>query len=301
MGSDNIMSKINCVSLYYTPINKTVGCKKVYQNLIIGLNQLGINVAHNSPSRFCGCLHGSVLDFCHRTLPDNMLIGPEIMVLPTEDPSAFEKYKSWVQPAQWVIDYMITFKQTNKNIFYVWPVGINTEQFSNAGRGINFEYDCFIYYKNITVQTPIEKLNRVKHVCDSIGFKYVVLQYGSYNESYLVEMTKKCRFGIFLTGTESQGLAIMEVMSSGVPVLVVEEKNFLYSGYTFTNENVSACPYFDDRCGMKTTIDNIGNDIKLFIENIKSNKYNPREYILENHTLMKGAEKYVKILEEVNP
>jgi hypothetical protein len=93
----------------------------------------------------------------------------------------------------------------------------------------------------------------------------------------------------------------MEVMSSGVPVLVIEEKTFLYSDYKFTNENVSACPYFDERCGMKTTIETIGNDINMFIENVNSNKYNPRQYIVENHTLIKGAEKYVQILERVNP
>jgi len=94
-------------------------------------------------------------------------------------------------------------------------------------------------------------------------------------------------------------LAIMECMASGVPVLVIEEKTFLYAGFSFTNENVSACPYFDSRCGVKTSMENLENDLKLFVENWQT--YKPRDYIMENHTLRKGAEKYVEILEKVNP
>ena len=288
---------IKTVSLYYTPIRQIAGCKKVVDNLVIGLQQMNVQVLHNQPSHFCGCLHGNVGKFLDKTLPKNTLIGPEIMVLPTEDVSPWSVYTHWVQPSEWVVDYMITFKQTNKNLFYVWPVGINTEQFNETGRG-NFEYDCFIYYKNVTKQTPVEKLSKVQKTLQAMNLKQVTLTYGQYPEQQLIEMTKKCKFGIFLTGTESQGLAIMECMSSGVPVLVVEEKNFLYGSFTFTSNNVSAVPYFDERCGMKTSMETFEKDLPVFIQNLQ--KYKPRQYILDNHTLVKGAQKYIDILEKIN-
>ena len=287
------------VGLYYSPIKENVGCRKVYQNLIIGLQEMGVEVFHNKPAFLSGCLHGNHMALRQKILPPNCLIGPEIMVLPTEDPWIFKQWKYSTQPSEWVVNYMITFKETNSNLFYVWPVGINTNQFNETGRG-NFQYDCFIYYKNVTHQTPITKLNTIKSMLDTNHLKYVVLEYGKYPEQALINATKNCKFGIYLTGTESQGLAIMETMASGVPVLVIEEKTFLYGGFTFTNENVSACPYFDDRCGMKTSMEMIVRDLPTFIKNVDEKKYNPRQYIIENHTMKMGAEKYYKILLEIN-
>ena len=219
------------------------------------------------------------------------------MVLPSEDPSLWNKWKNWTQPSQWVIDYMQTFNETTGCNMYVWPVGIDTEKFIPIGNGRK-HFDCFVYYKNVTQQTPIQKLQRIQDVLNKKGISHAVITYGQYDEDGFRRLMKKCKFGIFLTGTESQGIAYMEALSSGIPLIIIEEKVFAYSNYSFSNANVSAAPYFDDRCGEKIDINDFDLKIGSFIQKLKF--FNPREYIIENHTLEKGAQKYYDILLKIN-
>jgi hypothetical protein len=220
------------------------------------------------------------------------------MVLPSEIPDLWERWKYWTQPSKWVIDYMREFDVCKDNYMLTWAVGVDTERFNDTDRQYKaFEYDCFVYYKNVTQQTPISKLATLEKELKARGLKYKVLSYGSYSEEELAECTKKCRFGIFLTGTESQGLAIMEVMSSNVPVYVFDEKTFLYNGYTFSNNNVSSSPYFDEKCGVRSTDESFNTFDNEFMKNI--DKYNPRDFIVNNHSLKHGAQRYMDILTHI--
>jgi hypothetical protein len=280
------------IGLFYKMPNRMVGCWKVANNLIRGLQQLNIQVSENKIEEYNGSIHGSITEFENRTLPKNTLIGPEIMVLPTDMSWVWQTWNNLVQPSQWVVDYMRTFPITKNNKLWVWSVGIDTNQFNDDNK--NITTDCFIYYKNVTHQTPISKLNNVTNVLKSKNISYKVIEYGNYNEDQLKQLCKTCKFCIMLCGTESQGIAYMEILSSGVPMYVIDEKTFKYSSFTFTNDNVSSAPYFNNECGIKTT--DI-NSLDLFINNL--DKYNPRKYILENHTLKIGAQKYVDILLQI--
>jgi hypothetical protein len=283
MGHQNMK-----LGLWSLSPDRVVGCKKVIDNLKKGLEQIGQEYVENELGDVNGCIHGSVKEFRTKTLPPETLIGPEIVVLPTET-NAWTKYRNWCQPSQWVIDYMKTFREVKYNRFNVWPAGIDTDEFTNT-RG-SFKRDCFIYYKNVTKQTPVERLNYVKRELEKRKMTYTVIQYGSYNESQLKELASTSLFGLFLTGTESQGIALMEVMAMDCPVYVIEEPMFEYGGFRF--RGASAAPYFDKRCGIISDgMERIGE----FRENIL--KYWPRDYIMENHTCAISAKKYVEILEK---
>jgi hypothetical protein len=277
------------------PPTPMTGCWKVFNNLIAGLNQLNIKVSLNQKEEMNGCLDGGALS---DHLPGNTLIGPEIMVLPTEMLDPWKKWKYWTQPAQWVVDYMRTFQETKDNMMFVWPVGVDTERFNDLGRNkSSFKHDCFIYYKNVTKQTPESKLNWVKSELEKRYLSYKVFSYGSYGEEEFVKATKECKFGIFLTGTESQGLAVMEVMSCGVPIYVFDEKTFLYGDYTFSNNNVSSCAYFDNKCGVRSTDNTFNTFDNEFIKKIDT--YDPRSFIVDNHSLKAGAKRYFDILTHI--
>jgi hypothetical protein len=282
---------INKIGLF-TSVNfsNIRGCWKVTYNLIEGLKKLGVEVSLNKLEKYNGCLSNDSLNAS--LLPFNTLIGPEIMVLPNENPQAWQTWKHWVQPAQWVIDYMVEFGEVKGCNFFVWPVGVDTDRFNDLNRG-NFEYDCFVYYKNVTKQTPTSKLDFITRGLTKRKLKYKILTYGSYAEEELIQCTKNCRFAIFVIGTESQNIALMETLSSNVPVYIFDETTFKYQDYAFSNANVSGAPYFSSGCGTKfheLTFDLFDK----FLKNL--NNYNPREYILKNHTLIKGAEKYLDIL-----
>lgn len=277
------------IGLFFDPPKKIVGCTKVIRNLMAGLKELGHSINVNKYGDLNGCLQG-IPPMIKMELKPNVLVGPEILVLPKENPDLFEYYPNWTQPSQWVVDYMSTFKETKGVKFHVWPVGVDTDRWSPKRK--RYEYDCFIYYKNVTQQTPRERLKEIENVLQSLKLKYKILEYGHYKEDELYALSQSSRFAIFCTGTESQGIALLETLSCNVPVLIYQdEKTFQYGRYKFNNKNVSSAPYFDERCGSKTL------SIPTFINNVKN--YSPREYVLENHTFSKGAEKYVKILEKI--
>jgi len=280
------------IGLWTKTPNQIVGCKKVVDNLKKGFNELHQEYVENQIGDVNGCIHGGVLALQRLELPEKTLIGPEIMVLPSENQSYWLKYDNWCQPSRWVVDYMKEFRETRTANFYVWPTGIDTEEFKPQPK-ID-EYDCFIYYKNVTKQTPVYKLDAVKKYLDNRGLKYNVIIYGQYQERQLKDLCQRSKFAIFLTGTESQGIAYMEVLASGVPIFVFEEKEFSYYGYKFTNKNVSAAPYFDERCGAKAF--DLSDLDHYFLDNL--NNFKPRDYIMENHTCAKGAQKYIDILKD---
>jgi hypothetical protein len=109
-----------------------------------------------------------------------------------------------------------------------------------------------------------------------------------YKESDYINSCAKAPFCIWVGRHESQGFALQECLSSNTPILVID----VDSMYDEVNSNGSrswkngkhlkatAAPYFDDRCGIKTNIDNWKDVFDTFINNI--DKYSPREYVIDN-------------------
>jgi hypothetical protein len=277
------------IGLYNNTPDKIVGCRKLILNLKKGLEELGIEYLDNQLGDMNGCVHGAVRELQDKSLPPETLIGVEIMVLPSDMPDLWIKYRNWVQPSDWVCNYMKTFPDCAKTKMYSWPVGIDHDEFK-TDRG-PFKRDCFIYYKNVTKQTPIEKLNYVKHELDNRKMRYEVLTYGNYKEEEFKELCETSLFCVWLVGTESQNIAIMEAMAMGIPLYVIDEKQFEYYGYKFRHPSVSSAPYFSDKCGIKA--DDMSR-IDEFRDRIL--EFWPRDYIEQNHTCKHGAQKYIDIL-----
>lgn len=272
----------NEIGLYYNISNIMSGCYKLAINLLKGLDELHIKVCHNQQKEYTGAIHG-----INKLLKPNTLIGPEIVVLPTEKPDMFARYNRWVQPCRWVINYMREFNETDGIDLIVWPVGINTEDFNDKNRRV--EKECFIYYKDITKQVDSDRLRYVENELKIRNIKYSVIKYGSYNEADYIKLINKSAFAIWLVGTESQNIALMEAMAMGLPVYVVDEKWFKYGDFLWYG--ASSAPYFNGQCGVKC------DDMTLFdhfLDHVK--EYTPRDYIINNHTLKKGAQKYMEIL-----
>ena len=283
------------IGFFYNKSQKITGCQKVGLDTLRGLRELGVDVRENQLGDMNGCVHGTP-EFRNMTLPPKTLIGPCIVVLPTENKGMYSTWQHFVHPCKWVFDYMQTFPLAQNARHYYWPVGIDTERFNDKLRG-HFEYDCLVYYKNVTKQTPDSKLGTVERELEKRKLSYKVIRYGSYTENQMKHLAAVCKFCIFLAGTESQNIAIMEMMSMGIPIYVLDCKVMEYQSFRYESEHVSSAPYFSEECGVKVN----GMDFDKFDQFWRNyHRFKPRNYILENHTLKKGAEKYLNILKEVN-
>jgi len=262
----------------YCDVNGPVrGPHKVAKNLIAGLGKLGIDVSLNKTEDLTGCLHSGPYLY---SLPRTTLLGPNILVTPPDDPRVWGLYTDIVVPSKWVQDKYASFSLTKANRLHIWSVGIDTDSFNDANRDPTI--DCLLYAKN---KSPA----MAEYLLKKKGMSYMTLTYGSYQESDLIQALKKCRFCILCTGTESQGIAYMEILSSGLPCFVLDETMWM------GRFPATSVPYFSEECGV------IARDPKqyeeffnLFTNSISS--YHPREYIIGDHTLEKGAYRYMELL-----
>ena len=132
-------------------------------------------------------------------------------------------------------------------------------------------------------------------MCRYYKLNFEIIEYGTYDEDYLKNLCARSKFAILLTGTESQGVAYMNILNSDVPCYVFNKSTWSY------NDDIkfpaTSVPYFNEQCGV------IADDLNLerfekFIKEVDKKTYSPRSYILSNHTLAHSAQKYIELIKK---
>lgn len=264
-------------------VNNLRGPYKVYLNLKKGLEKLGYKVRDNTLCSYNGCLNHNSLSM---GLPPQTLMGPNLMVWPSDIPEYFKRYNNFIMPSKWVLELYTSSPICINTKLFVWPVGIDTDLFCNTNK--NIQRDCIIYYKN----RSIEDLNKVTDLLRRTNSTYTVIEYGKYTEETFKEVLRTSSYAILLTNTESQGIGYMEILSSNIPCFVFDTID--YCGYKATS-----VPYFDYTCGIISDFSkDYISEFLIFLQNL--NNYSPREYITKNHNLELSAKKYVEKVLEIN-
>ena len=100
-----------------------------------------------------------------------------------------------------------------------------------------------------------------------------------------------------LTNTESQGIAMEEIMSCNLPMFVWDIDFWDHRGDQHKVPATSV-PYWDDICGDKITKK---EEFKDHFSNFLSrqNSYNPRDYIIKNLTLKQKAQELLTLYEDI--
>ena len=276
---------------------KTMGPGKVIGNLRRGLVRMGIRELPVDEAENIACLQWDNLepdaekfysldDFSGK----RVLVGPNIWIEPTERPP-LHRFSDFVAPSEWVKNYQESYECMKDKNIHVWSVGIDTNTWS-PDYTKEKDFDAFMYFKNRDEQDLIDTCGLL--VEENLAGH--VLAYGGYPEDHLLEFCHRSKFAILLTGTESQGIAYMQMLSTNLPLLVLNKSTWeAPNGKLFP---ASSVPYFDERCGM--IVEELTLDVlREFSENVSAGAYSPRDYILENHTVELAAKRYLDILEGV--
>jgi hypothetical protein len=278
---------LNKIGLFFEKSTPSAGPGSVTFHLINGLGKLGVEVVPNKVVEGAtGCLQkvNGIED-----LPVDTLIGPNISVLPSHDPGIFGKFQKMLVPSQWVKDLYITDMPSLTDKLHVWPVGINVPDFKHMTK----TFDFVIYFKG----RGEDELAVVTAVLDSLGCSYIVVHYGSYTRASLEHACLNARFGaIMLNGTESQGIATLEILATDTPILVLDKT--VWNGHP-----ASSVPYFNTNCGIVQNLGYISHrhkmDITQAVKTMCAMEFSPREYVLNNFTDTICAQKYLDLLEGV--
>jgi hypothetical protein len=309
--NENATNKMNVNILSRTFLGGNIsGPSKVVKNTIFGLQKLGVTVSINEDinNHEINWVHDDLLSYSYAVLIQKSIIfGPNLVVAPNEFPFKNKSPASgsiFLAPSDWVNSAWVNCMDTPKYRITTWAAGIDTNLFSPKPK-LTSKKIVLIYFKN----RRQSDLDVVLDILIAMGYEYKIFKYGYYLESDFLEALTQAQFGIWISGTESQGIALMEALSMDLPILVVDcnhiNDNYLDKSINIApnfpaafNEIVAtSAPYFSNICGVK--INSILN-IKFGIEQIEKGLvgFSPRSFILEQHTLDCSARSLLSIVEE---
>jgi len=267
------------------------GPHKVVDNLIKSLDQEKIEYAINEEKyehNFLVQYDATAHEKHSRIEQDTTIIGPQVWMFDGYGQFLIENqnyYKKIIAPSEWVKNKFITKFNLPEDKLAVWPVGI--EEFDNI-RETN--YDCLIYFK----RRNQSELDAVKNFLVNNGLSYRMVEYGTYGEDGFKQLVNSAKFCFLINGTESQGIAVQEIMSMGVPIIAWDIKEWLDQGEAY-RVPATSIPFWDERCGEKFyNVGEMGETFDKFYARI--NDYNPKEYVKENLSFESSVKTLLDIL-----
>jgi glycosyltransferase involved in cell wall biosynthesis len=286
------------------------GHMRVFLNLCAGLDKVGISYRVNDYQyiqqhpKEVACIVGKphVLDKVEWKNP--ILFGAAGLSHPCDDPKLLERLtiRAILVPGEWERTMCEPY-YGNKVI--VWPVGIETDKWKPIWPE-DKDIDILIYDKIRWDRERYESelINPIKSYLKQQNLKLEVIRYGSYQEKTYHNLLDRSKAMIFLCEHETQGIAYQQALSCGVPILAWDRNGFWQDPSYYPQKvkfgPVSSVPYWDSRCGIKfKNISEFPTKLEDFLNSLKHQKFASRDYIMENLTLERCAQNYVKIFKEI--
>jgi len=253
------------------------GPHKVVNNLIKSLEQEKINYAINEEKyehNFLVQYDATAHEKHSKIEQDTTIIGPQVWMFDGYGQFLIQNqnyYKKIIAPSEWVKNKFITKFNLPEDKLAVWPVGI--EEFNNVREP---NYDCLIYFK----RREQKELDAVKNFLINNGLSYRMVEYGTYGEDGFKQIVNSAKFCFLINGTESQGIAVQEIMSMGVPIIAWDIKEWLDQGEAY-RVPATSIPYWDDRCGeVFFNIEDLEVTFSKFYATL--DQYDPKAFIKDN-------------------
>jgi len=144
-----------------------------------------------------------------------------------------------------------------------------------TSQGSELQPKCIVYVKERGSSSAHSHKQEMLDILKRFGFasSCTVYTYGSYSASNFTAVGSCSMFAVVLDDTETQGLALQELMSMNVPLFVVGSRGRAVPS--------RVTPYFTAECG-KTwhPTGNVGSLEQAFIEFLsKLDTYEPRKYV----------------------
>ncbi len=286
------------------------GLDKVYINLRLGLDRLRlpyeVNVPFDRlrPDDLVGVLGRGRQSLNGYKRRERLVAGIGLMTHPSEWPTLFEEYPvaCYLQHSTWAAD--VYRRQFGDEACAEWAVGIDTVAWAPKTRPQDKPID-FLIYDKLRWNRPsgtTQLLDPIRAALESSGKSSMTLRYGEYTPAEYETALQRCRAAIFVSSHESQGIACQEAMAAGVPVFAWDPGRCLDPArFAWGEPNLPATsvPFFDSRCGDRfKDAGDFRRKLPAFLDALAAGRYAPRDYILENLTVEKCAQRFVDLLRE---
>jgi hypothetical protein len=223
-----------------------------------------------------------------------LIAGPAISVVPEDHDSILRNplIDKIVFPGQWTKDFFSSIDPYYKTKIEVWPAGVcagvNISNRKN-GRGI-------VYFKF----APTEIRETIMRELATRNISYTAFEYGNFKQADYFSALETADWMIYLSPSESQGIALQEAWIRDVPTLVWDPGVWNYQAtptakkYSWPNSLISA-PYLRAESGMAfANAGDFKTSFEKFLQKIPA--FIPRTYCLRTLTNTKSAGRFLEII-----
>jgi glycosyltransferase involved in cell wall biosynthesis len=183
-----------------------------------------------------------------------------------------ELYHWFIVPSVQVLEKWQNENLERRNLkFKIWQSGIDTGYWSANG---NKARDSILIY--IKGEVNPKELNLVVTHLKENNYKFEIIKYGEYSRDEFRLSLSHSKCAIWLANTESQGLALLEAWSCGVPTLVRVKCSANHEMKEECINERTFAPYLNESRGRYLhSVQNIEFQIKHFLDFVESQeKYN---------------------------
>jgi hypothetical protein len=263
------------------------GPQKVVENLIRSLKDFDIKYAVNEEvyeKNFLIAWNYSTYKSLQNK--ESLLIGPQFWPW-GRDVLSLGVYNKIICPSNTTKKIYTEFFPDLK--VSVWPVGIYPPNIVD-----NIKFDCLVYYKN----RDQNDLQMTLEFLEKRNISYTGLEYGNYSQEEFKESLSEVKYCVIVDNTESQGIALQEMMSVGRPLFVWNHTEGTRTDYMGNNYEIKATtiPYWSDECGEYVN-DFAEFETKFDIFLSKLNEYQPQKFIERELSPQRSIEILLELFE----
>jgi|SRR5579863_464023 len=235
------------ITIINQPCDRGPAC--VVMSLIRGLQKLNISFNHNPTTIDEVAEIVVILSDAHNVKTaiewkkagriKHIFAGPNLMTRSYEHDYllASPELDVILVPSDWT---RINFIQDDARLtekIKIWYTGIDETYWKPMTHRTGGGSDNVLIYDKYADQ---RFCNQIQKLLVNHGWNPLILKYGSYNHQHYQELLNASAFAIFLSRSESQGIALAESWAMDVPTLVWNPQDLFEYGKRF--DPVSSCP-----------------------------------------------------------
>ena len=217
-----------------------------------------------------------------------LLCGPNLVVWSSDHAGIIgdPEVDVCLVPSEWV---KIAYQEDNQALVgrtRVWAAGVDETWWRPSSKRDERKGWALLYKKTEEVAA-----SDVRSTLEDRGYSVAEIAYGSYDQHSYRNALDSASLGVFLSRSESQGLALAEAWAMDVPTLVWDPGELVYRGRTYST--VSSAPYLTKQTGRRwTTLKELGS----ILDDFSSHEYRPRDWLLQNMTDLVAAQKLMEVV-----
>lgn len=205
-----------------------------------------------------------------------LLAGPTLVISPLDH--------NGIVRSPWIDRYIVNSKWTKTayiedapemiHNLVIWPAGVDPDLWAPSQQCTKMN-SVLVYWKT----GPMEFCESVEAILRKYHWDPVRIRYGNYDHATFRQLLDLSAFAVFISRSESQGIALAEAWSMNVPSLAWNPKELTANNRKYSE--CSACPWLTPATGLDW---NSFEEFEALLQRMPQNlmSFHPREWVLEN-------------------